>query len=152
MTIRLTDISTIFNHLRDGLLKSINFEEGVLSFELYIPHLARYHNPEHKSFFVSLFDVTDAYLIPWGKNDSRINDLNGLEENRLHILSADLNPFEYIELQTEAEIPNKYISDGGMMFIKAKSCKIYDEEFNRLELDQIMSISQDYWKSKRTNE
>ncbi len=150
MAINLLDISTIFNHLRDGVITSIKYESRTLSLELYIPHLARYHNEEETKFYISLFSVSEAYLIPWGKKDAKITDIKGLASNKLRILSADLNPFNFIEVQTEADQPDKYVGDGGMFFLKAKSCTLYDEQFNRISMDEIMSISQRYWKDRKT--
>lgn len=144
---KLSDIALKFNYLRDGLIRSIKLEDQTLSMEIFIPHIAKMYNDNNTSFFISLFDVTEAYLVPWGKDDIKITDFNGFEKLQLHILSADLNPFGYVEVQTEANNPSKFIPEGGMIFIKTSNCQVYDEDFERIDIETLIKISRKYWQS-----
>ncbi len=137
---KLVDTLSIF---QEAVIEEMKRDGEDLNFKIECIYLAELIHPSYKYFYGTLKGVKDIFFQTWDDEDLLITSAEEIQNLRPDILSIDIDENDYIKIYSNCS--NTYT--GGNICINAKDIKIYDEDFQEMNLAELSTLAEKYWYS-----
>lgn len=138
---KIREILAVF---QEGVIEEMSLIDKDLNIKVECKYLAEQINQEYNFFYGVLKNVHDVFFVPWEDDMLEIRDVQEIRKLRPDILSVD-DENSYLKIYSNCR--EKY--SGGNLYISARAIKIFDEDLNELNFEDLMEISDKYWYSNR---
>jgi hypothetical protein len=134
---RVRDVLSIFY---EGFFEELAVNGKDINFKIECAYLAEKQLPGSRYFYGTLKDVKEFYFCPWEEGTDEIHDVAAIESLKLDILGAE---YLYDKVKIYSNCCHSY--SGGNLYINAFEVKIYDETFERVDLNDLYVKAEEYW-------
>jgi hypothetical protein len=144
----LENINTMFSIFHDGEIVRCVTNNNELIMDVKIKYLAERINPKYESLYIVLENIEEISFTTWPNNaeleEEIITDVRKIFKPELVILSSDIigNLISVACSQSSHEF--EYC--GGNLSLKAKSAKVKDESEKTYSLNELNTLSNEYWE------
>lgn len=138
-------IEEAFCMFHDGMIHELGVRGNKVHLRIKIRYLAEMVHPAYHEFYVTLDHCYKLWLKPWGGGLPHVFDPERLGEFTYDILEATTRN-GHVEVSCTISDPDD-IYRGGELIMDAGTIQVYDEEFNRVSVDDLKSFSRRYWKN-----
>lgn len=143
----LENINSMLSVFHDGEINHAVKSNSCLKFDVNIQYLAERINPEFLAFSVILEGIESLTFTTWPDEKDEepeiFTDINSIFTKDLGILSGEIEN-ESIKLACNQPIPGLGYC-GGFLSLKANSAIVKDEAGKEYSIDELISLSSDYW-------
>lgn len=141
------DIRDIFSILHDGTISEWAGDKELLTLTVDCEYLAERIDKSFDKFYLELFNVDTLAFDPWS-NPFYLpiiikTDLSDIFKAELEILSADIKDDIVVIACNQHDTDFDYC--GGNLTISCQTIKVFDQNKNKLTIEQFGEICKNYW-------
>lgn len=133
--------------LHDGTISTWTGDKNLLTLTVDCEYLAEIIDKLFDKFYIELFNIDKIEFTPWTNlvNISAIIKTNFADifKTALEILSTDIKENSVVITCNQHDTDFDYC--GGNLTISCQTIKIFDQNKNELNIDQLKKICNTYW-------
>lgn len=134
-------IYAALNVLQEGILEQLSLTGTDLNFKIECKFLAQVINENYMYFYGVLKGCDDFYFQSWDNDEEILSSDKEIQELKPELLSTEMEDNGYVK--TYCNCMSDYT--GGNLYILAKDILIFDEDFQRLTVDDLSDLAERYW-------